>query len=91
MKIHLNVFSMFSYDYDMSIARIFQIYRKNYIYFTMLYISKYIIINIFIYDIFLHIFSFFDIDINISLNKLNEKKHQNVLLIQINVLLIQIK
>lgn len=33
---------------------------------------------------FLHIFSFFDIDINISLNKLNEKKHQNVLLIQIN-------
>lgn len=66
-------------------------YRRNYIYFTMLYISKYIIINIFIYDIFLHIFSFFDIDINISLNKLNEKKHQNVLLIQINVLLIQIK
>lgn len=59
MKIHLNVFSMFSYDYDMSIARIFQIYRKNYIYFTMLYISKYIIINIFIYDIFLKYFFLF--------------------------------
>lgn len=59
MKIHLNVFSMFSYDYDMSIARIFQIYRKNYIYFTMLYISKYIIINIFMYDIFFKYFFLF--------------------------------
>lgn len=35
---------------------IYKIYRKNYIYFTMLYISKYIIINIFVYGIFFKYF-----------------------------------